>query len=108
MKLYKVHIRGTKIGELTRIENKYGEGYCVAVQAVHYSSTSPNDVLKLFDGDKNQFMFELSGGSTPNPTTPEIEITVKLPLYYMDSAGDKDIVIWGVVYKIDNTLESSF
>lgn len=108
MKLYKIKIKETLLKEVTRIEDIYGEGYAVTVQAVSYSSKSPEQKLVLFDADGDQFMFPVPGQAVTKPTTPEVPTSVKLPLSYVDTEGENEVIIWGEVTKIDPYLESSF
>jgi hypothetical protein len=107
MKPFKVKIKKSIGNRKVEIKSNFGSNYCVTIQSVFYDCTNPSSYLRLLDSDGDMFMFKVPGQAEPNPTTPEVPVTVRLPIYYVDSLGDNEITIWGVVNKIDRT-ESGF
>lgn len=71
-------------------------GY-LTVEGVYYSNINPSQCIHLYDADGDEFMFPIPGQAEPKPTSPEIAITVELPLYYLDEDfdGENDLIIWG-------------
>lgn len=97
---FKVKVEKTEANKKVKINSRYGAGYVARIQAVFYSSNNPSFFLKLFDADGDQFMFQIPGQGIPRPTTPEIPVTVKLPLQYVDiGTGEHNFTIFGEVYK---------
>lgn len=103
MKLYKVKVDKTVQGQPTELKHMYGTGYAVTVQAVRYGSQSPQAQLELMDAGGDTFMFDIPGQGTPKTTTPEIPVAVRLPLYYMDTEGQNELIVWGTIDQIDST-----
>ncbi len=102
MKHYKVKVNKTVGGSrVVELKSRYGSNYFVTVQAVYYGCTNPSSYLHLFDGDGDEFMFAIPGQAIPNTTTPEIPVTVRLPISYSDDIGGNELVIWGTVEKED-------
>ncbi len=98
---YKARVNKSVPGQMTTIKGNVGKGYCVTVQAVYYSSTNPGNFLHLYDADGDEFMFALPGQGNAKVATPEIPVTVKLPLKYVDvSIGEHQIKIFGEAHKI--------
>lgn len=104
---FKIKVEKTEANKMTEVKSTYGAGYVARIQAVFYSSNNPSLFLKLFDADGDQFMFSIPGQGIPRPTTPEIPVTVKLPLRYVDiGPGENTFTVFGEVYKATN-LESN-
>lgn len=104
-KLYKVKVEKTETGKLEEVRCEYGEGWCVNLQSIFYSEKSPQHYLHLFDADGDEFMFSIPGQARPTVVTPdEVPVTVKLPLYYLDTGGGNELILWGEVYRLDRTL----
>jgi hypothetical protein len=108
MRLYKAKIEKTVFDDMTKIENKYDVGYALKVQAVFFGSTNPSATLSLYDADGDEFMFSIPGQAIPRVTTPEIPISVKLPIHYTDSEGNNKLMVFGEVYQIEQTLTTTF
>lgn len=102
MKLYKVKVEKTVQGQPTELKHMYGAGYCVTIQAVRYGSDNPQSELYLYDAGGDEFMFKIPGQASRNTTTPEIPVTVRLPLSYLDSEGQNELIVWGTVDQIDS------
>lgn len=100
MKLYKVKVTATPLGELKKIDVDL-KGL-VTINAITYSSRNPSAYLHLFDADQDEFMFPIPGtlpvdGGFTKPTTLNYPTTVRLPLYFLDEEGNNDFIVWGVV-----------
>ena len=99
MRTFKIKFK-TVPNALTKIEYPVSRGYFVKVQAVFYNTNNPSNYLKLYDKDSDQFMFQIPGQGIPNPTTPEIPVSVALPLYYLDiGKGGHEVTIFGELHK---------
>jgi hypothetical protein len=85
-----------------------GEGYCVTIQAVRYGNKSPQMYMHLYDAGGDEFMFPIPGQDLPKTTTPEIPVTVRLPLSYYDEDGGQELIVWGEAHEIERKLTSSF
>lgn len=83
-----------------KIGTKYNDGYAVRLQSVFYSSMNPHDQLHLFDGDGDKFTFTIPGQLEAGVVHFDSPLTVKLPISYVDTAGDMEIILWGEVEKI--------
>lgn len=81
-------------------------GWAMTVQAVLYTNTAPNQKLHLFDADGDEFMFPIPGQMEEKIVTPEIAVTVKLPLSYYDEDADggHQLKVIGYVEKPDSPL----
>jgi hypothetical protein len=101
MKHYKVKVKRTIGGRPVELKSKYGSNHFATIQAVHYNCTNPASYLRLLDGDGDEFMFRIPGQAEPNPTTPEVPVTVRLPISYIDDIGGNEIILWGRVEKGD-------
>lgn len=104
MKLYKVKVEKTVQNQPTELKHMYGAGYCINVQAVSYGSKNPQSMLHLLDAGGDEFMFKIPGQASTNPTTPELPITVRLPLSYVDTEGQNELIVWGTVESIDTAV----
>ena len=104
---YKVKVEKTELLVRTELKSRYGLGYALTLQAIYYSSTNPTRFIHILDADGDGFLFPMPGQHSPQTTTPEIPITVKLPLYYFDEAGDCELILWGEVEKIQTILETN-
>ena len=69
---------------------------CARIQAIYYSSKNPSRHLLLYDGDGDMFLFPVPGQETEKVIPLDCEITVKLPLQYIDQDGPgNDIIVFG-------------
>jgi len=107
MKPFKVKIEKSIGDKKVEVRTNFGSNYCLNVQSVFYNCNNLSSYLRLLDADGDMFMFKIPGQAEPNPTTPEIPVTIKLPIFYVDSLGGNEIIIWGEVNKIDRS-ESGF
>lgn len=93
MKYFKVKTKSSATDELTPFETQpLGS---VMIQAVYYSSENPSKHLCLYDGDGDMFMYPIPGQIENKIVTPEIPITVKLPIRYLDQDGENEIIVFG-------------
>ena len=98
MKAYKVKTKTSVGGKLTPFGSQPAQG-SVKVQAVYYSNLNPAQALCLYDGDGDMFMYPVPGQLEAKVVTPEIPVTVKLPLYYLDQDldGENEVIVFGEV-----------
>jgi hypothetical protein len=102
---FKARITETTPGEVMTFKGNVPSSWAVTVQAVFYSSNNPGNFLHLYDGDGDEFMFAIPGQGQPRVATPEVQITVKLPIRCRDiSQGSHEVIIWGRAEKVDSRL----
>ena len=107
MRPYKVKVEKTIQGKLTELIHPLRGGYCVKVQAFFYGGTNPNAKLHLYDAGGDEFTFPIPGQARPTATSPEISVTVRLPLSYLDEEGDNKLIVWGEIYPIEEKLTTT-
>ena len=109
MKPYKARIEETVFNEKTKIPG-LGAGYCVTIQSIFYDNRNPSDYVYLFDADGDGFISKIPGQGADNVRPGPISVTpvtVKLPLSYLDTAGECQLIIWGEVNPIE-TKQKTF
>lgn len=100
MRAFKAKVEDTKLDEVIEIPWDGLAGELVTIQAVRYESDEPAKRLHLFDSEGDEFMFPFPGQAPEAVTSsPEIAVTVKLPLKYLCEAGGKAFIIWGKVHE---------
>ena len=104
---YKVKVEKTVPMRKVELKSFYGTGYALTLQAIYYDSKIATKFIHILDADGDGFLFPMPGQHSPQTTTPEIPITVKLPLYYFDEAGNCELILWGEVEKIQTKLETN-
>lgn len=94
MTAFKVKAKESKEAELTAFPGQVA-GKSVEIQAVYYSSLTPGKHLMLYDADGDCFMYPIPGQVDQKVVTPEVPVTVKTPIYYLDEVGDNEIIVFG-------------
>lgn len=97
MRAYKAKTDNTAYQERAFLNSDFNEGYA-DIQAVHYSSMSPQQFLHLYDADGDPFVTPIPGhrkGEVEYLSTP---VTVKLPLEYMDTEGNNKVTVFGMLH----------
>lgn len=107
MKTYKAKLQ-TVGGIKKQITGNFIVG-TITIQAVFYSSINPARKIHLYDKDGDEFIFPIPGQADPKVTTPELPITIDLPISYMDEDinGANTLIVWGKI-ESDVRIKSSF
>lgn len=98
MQAFKVKTKSKPVTEENPM-NKFDEGPqdgVARLQAIYYSSRNLSQRLIIYDGDGDFCLYPIPGQESEKVIPLAIPITVKLPLYYIDEAGENnDIIIFG-------------
>jgi hypothetical protein len=98
MKAHKFKIEKTSFvtHQMVKIDTAY-VGHAFTIQGVYYSSPDPNSRLHLYDFDKDECFFAIPGQINPHLISPDVAITITLPLYYMDETSGNKFIIFGTI-----------
>lgn len=96
MRAFKVKTKSSIGNKMTVFGGQPKQG-SVRIQAVYYSSKNPSAHLCLYDADGDMFMFPVPGQLDDKVVTPELPVTVTLPLYYLDQDvdGENEVIVFG-------------
>lgn len=98
MSPYKIKVK-TVLNVPTKIGGERA-GYAYTIQAIYYSSKEPSEHVTLFDKDGDEITFHIPGQIDPKISPLETPITVQLPIQYVDTKGQEELIIYGRLEKI--------
>lgn len=96
MRAFKIKTKQSIGNKLTVFGGQPKQG-SVRIQAVYYSGKNPSQHLCLYDADGDMFMFPIPGQLEKKVITPELPVTVTLPIYYLDQDvdGENEVIVFG-------------
>lgn len=104
---FKAKVIKSESGNRFILKGNVDRGFALKVEAVYYSNSNPSQHLRLFDADGDQFMFPVPGQARANTTSPELPVTVKLPISYEDEGEGNQVVVWGEAEKLSKVASQS-
>jgi hypothetical protein len=107
MRLFKGKVEKTVAEQLTLL-GEPNAGSAIEIQSVYFQCNNPNAYVLLFDADGDQVLYPMPGQVDPKPILLDSPITVKAPLYYVDTRGENGLIVFGKVIPLDSRVPSSF